>query len=371
MAKEYNSEKEKWLVCALLYFVINRTHSLLDLLLRQSKITANTLTVNHWHREDLIIKIQSRSVSFCLRNLKEANKCTPLRICKNTMRSQEGQIVFVEALPPRQFTKLSKFPFVIQYEISRLQLSKNADKDFWLELESLGDDTVSGCECLYKKVGRCMPSVIRENSSLFFSCEFNCTKAAELSDTSDISSEFKLKQPQRAYGRRMYRHFGADRFLEVSVASNVEDEVIIKLFNHELCFCGRVYRFLWGKKDKSPQTFVLFAEKGTGIPVTKELTVEKLMECCLPRKLNPSLTISQYSKRMKLCFSTTTEGPVINQDCISVLPNFELKGVSEIDGAGLISKAALNLVWQKFKENGGPEVSESLCYSGFQGRIGG
>lgn len=86
------------------------------------------------------------------------------------------------------------------------------------------------------------------------------------------------------------------------------------------------------------------------------------------------MTIQKLTKRMKLLFSTTVPTAVFASEAIKILPDFEVGGFDEIDGCGLISKRALNMVWREYQEkNFVPKEKQTMeCrYSGFQGRLGG
>ena len=197
------------------------------------------------------------------------------------------------------------------------------------------------------------------SNSLFF--------RAELQD----NGQLELHEPEQAYDRRIYRMYGSDRFLEVSVAK-VSDDTVRNFFSESVSVGGRTFRFFWCKKDKNPQAYVLFAEKGCYTPTYEEYTVSEVMERCIPPTNNPELTLGQMAKRMKLNFSVTTVGCQLPPRSVQMLEDFGSNGVTEIDGAGLISRKALDDIWSGYLTKGeNPPKVEACPYSGFQGRLAG
>lgn len=93
----------------------------------------------------------------------------------------------------------------------------------------------------------------------------------------------------------------------------------------------------------------------------------------MPEVLNPNMTLSGYSKRMKLAFSSSTATCVLSSQNVDMLPPFNTPGLEEIDGSGLISRPALNLVWEEWcHHHGDLDLDGNPCpFTGFQGRIGG
>jgi hypothetical protein len=180
----------------------------------------------------------------------------------------------------------------------------------------------------------------------------------------DANNVIRLLPPERANSRRIFRKFGSHRFLHVKVSGDIPDECVIKKCIQKNVLCGRTYTYLWCKAQKSPQCFVLFAERGFGI--TEELTAEQVRDWCIPRELNPGLTIAKELKRMKLSFSKTTPSLVLPDNSVVLIEDiFGESGSLMTDGAGLISKGALNEVWKWHS-------GSTLCpVSSFQGRIGG
>ena len=111
-----------------------------------------------------------------------------------------------------------------------------------------------------------------------------------------------------------------------------------------------------------------------GIGIQERLSAYEVQNACIPRSCNPKLTVAEYSKRMKLCFSRTESCGSIQHGWMEVLPDFHHDGIQEFDGCGLVSPGALAYVWQKYSEQKmtcGIECPEACPFTGFQGRIGG
>lgn len=132
---------------------------------------------------------------------------------------------------------------------------------------------------------------------------------------------------------------------------------------------GRVYRYFWCKRTDNPQVFVLFAEEGVGIP---RYSTSEVYEWCIPSRPNRDLSIASFFKRMKLLFSKTTEGGVLPQNCASIVNDIvSEKENTMTDGCGLISRDALDFVWQSYTHAKSSASCEIRCpYSSFQGRLG-
>ena len=181
----------------------------------------------------------------------------------------------------------------------------------------------------------------------------------------DSYNVMRLLPPERANSRRIFRKFGSHRFLHVKVDANVPDGEMIKKLGDKIVLCGRRYAFLWCKAQKSPQCYVLFAENGFGIDV--EMSVDQVRDWCIPKAMNPALTVAKELKRMKLSFSKTTPTVVLPDNSIELIADIvDANGGPMTDGCGLMSRDALNEIWKHYSG------ASTLCpYSSFQGRIGG
>lgn len=385
LLKSYSTE-DNFLMCGLVYYPKIRSESLLDYLLRQ---TGN----QHW--EDWQDRIESSGVSFFLRS-----KTMPkqLKLEERTPIYHDTKLIVASKVPDKNmFRPKVRFsqhlPYLIQFELKRFKMSNSSDTEFYKELQRRCEQNViSAWRYLYqKKQKRAMPlqnaveewKQCPEKMNMFFRCS--------LSAKGTIG---ELGEPDYAFGRRMYRYYRSDRFLEISVDRNTPFDIIKKVFSNIIVFCGRRFRFMWAKVNKSPQKYICFAESGVGLcrkedrsattsesgvgfRLDEECSVAELMERCIPKSLNPFLTISQFFKRMKLWFSTTVEGPVLNNGSVVTLSDFGSTQtntqINEIDGAGLVSPALLELIKIEYNKNCKKSRgdSELLPYTGFQGRIGG
>jgi RNA dependent RNA polymerase len=181
----------------------------------------------------------------------------------------------------------------------------------------------------------------------------------------DENNVICLQHPQPAVSRRIFRKFGSHRFLHVMVSSKLLDQNVVNKFSEKVMLCGRKYAYLWSKAQKTPQCFVLFAESGFGIE--DEISVDYVRDWCIPKKLNPELTIAKELKRMKISFSKTRPSAVLPENTIEIIPDILSNlGKPMTDGAGLISRCAINEVWKVYSGK-----DEWCPFSSFQGRIGG
>jgi len=164
----------------------------------------------------------------------------------------------------------------------------------------------------------------------------------------------QLLPVESANDRRIFRKFGSHRFLHVNIRSNVSKNTVKKFFseNEKLWVCGRHYTYLWAKATKTPQTFILFAERGMGIGKADEIKVDEVRQWCLPLALNidPPLTIGKELKRFKLNFSKTTASNIIPPNSLRVVDDIEDNfGNIRTDGCGLLSRDALDHIWSGYK----------------------
>jgi RNA dependent RNA polymerase len=183
-----------------------------------------------------------------------------------------------------------------------------------------------------------------------------------------IEGQLQLCPPALEHGnRRIYRMFGRDRLLHLSVSSDVPYDLVHSFLVNPVLVGGRHFRFFWCKMTDHPQVFILFAEHGCGIATEDECTVEMAQSKCIPLKYNPQLTMGQMMKRMQLSFSATTVGCKMPPGSVELVP----ADGQIIDGAGLISRQAMDAVWSGYKQNAGKKHSSSQCPTGFQGRLAG
>jgi RNA dependent RNA polymerase len=349
-------------LCILLDYEERPTKSLFNYLCRVFKAPKTIFLDNHWNEWKR--KIKTDEVSFFLRLPIQVNSNLPLFVLEREHNTAENNIFEVETFKRR---RLTEFPYIIQVALSILGFSSDSDTAFGKTVARyVRREHAQAIGLMYKKKNRPLPSIFASTNEfpLFFRCQLPHDATLE-----DLEAKLVLLQPQRAFDKRIYRQFGSDRFMELTLGPKCSLQHLIALTRFRKC--GRWFRYLWCSKHKSPQAFVLFAEKGIGIPKDKELTVEDAMRMCIPDNENPDLTISKFSKRMKLTFSSTVQGPTITAIDIEMVPNFDIDGFVEIDGAGVISQGLLETVWDHYRKNGGVSSIDRLNYTGFQGRIGG
>jgi RNA dependent RNA polymerase len=177
-----------------------------------------------------------------------------------------------------------------------------------------------------------------------------------------VDGRLDLLEPLRADDKRIFRMYGADRFLEISISKNVTNNTIKDFFSKDVVVANRRFKFFWFKKENGIHP-ILFAVSGQGI---KEIDVESARDRCIPTKMNHDMSLGKWIKRMKLSFSTTTATCVLPPKSVSLLQDFEKVGIAEIDGAGLISSEALKAVCDAYTKE-----KDKKCGSGFQGRLAG
>lgn len=210
----------------------------------------------------------------------------------------------------------------------------------------------------------------REGCSLYFHVSVN--KNVSLNKNPSVCELLKLCAPEEAEDRRIFRRFGSHRFLFVKVPPDLEGELEVQvrgqLLERPFVFCGRRYKFLWCKHTKTPQEYVMFAEKGVGIK--SRIRVEQVRDWCIPMALNGSLTLASEIKRIKLSFSRTTPTVCLPEHSMLVEQDIRVKSNLMTDGCGRVSRDALELIHKSFLEKTGQEW-EGVTPTSFQARIGG
>lgn len=153
-----------------------------------------------------------------------------------------------------------EFPYIIQYELercippSKLDKVKSSVAQKLMQAKGHYDEAL---KYVYESTSeekrqwltvKCMKVI-----GAFFRCSLKMQEEELL---------LRLEPPEEAYNKRLYRRFGSDRFLEVSVDANLDDNKVTTFLSKPLLIAGRVFTFFYCKKDESPQQFVFFAEKG-------------------------------------------------------------------------------------------------------------
>lgn len=251
----------------------------------------------------------------------------------------------------------TEFPFLLSFESDRLGL------DLQEILKNTRPETLSSaCEQLFGKTGMKYPQYL----STLRNAELNnlpLSTALVFQARLSLDGSLHLLEPQRADDKRIFRMYGSDRFLEISISKDVSNHSIKSFLSKVTTVGNRRFKFFWFKREAGIHP-VLFAESGDGID---DVSVQAVRERCIPSASNADLSLGKWVKRMKLNFSTTTATCKLPPNCVSILSDFEEKGVAQIDGAGLISSMALQAVW-----NGYSKGNDVICrFSGFQGRLSG
>jgi RNA dependent RNA polymerase len=263
--------------------------------------------------------------------------------------------------PDMNSFQLSDCPFIICFESERL--GRNIDLSTF---NKLPQKVSTVCEYLFHKTEQCPAMYLK---TLHYAEMNNIPISNTLTFRAELQENGKLQlfEPEKSADRRIFRMYGSDRFLEISFASRVPGEIIIKFLLNPVQVGNRMFRFFWFKREDSIRA-VLFAENGTNI---KKVLVSDVRERCIPTNDNHEMTLGKWVKRMKLNFSTTTVGCMLPAKSVSILNNFEKDDVAEIDGAGLVSSLALQSIWDGYNKYIGNDQNDICPYSGFQGRLAG
>jgi hypothetical protein len=153
-------------------------------------------------------------------------------------------------------------PFLFKFEMQRYGVGN--DEDLAIEVATASDETIEArCKCIQswaEKKGTALASLSPQSLADLEMVFYRCQLPAE--------GPVKLLPPCRAYHRRIYNFFGgSDRFLEMTLEGSLSKDLafrqkVLSILRDGLQLCGRKYGFVWCKKDKNPQSYVLFAEEG-------------------------------------------------------------------------------------------------------------
>lgn len=182
---------------------------------------------------------------------------------------------------------------------------------------------------------------------------------------------FKITPKPMALGesRRVYRKFGADRFLSVSVPKNFvreRREQVCDFLCHPQIICGREYRAFFVKEAKNRTNFTahFFATKGAGL-VGREISLEVLMQWLLCLNKNRNEKAPKLWSRISLALSSTKPSIVFSPEEIRLVPDIEVNGECMTDGCARASPAVFRAIW----ESGILTAKETP--TAVQGRVGG
>jgi RNA dependent RNA polymerase len=260
---------DKLLMSGLLHCAKDRNRSLLDYMVR-----VFGKNVKDWRHLLEPAAGYDATVSFFLRS--ETMSGIKCRLRKQKCSSIAPRIG--TAKPPKQifdeetFQPITRqFPYLIQFELCRLEMSGSLDTEFdnILQRKCLSGERSAWRWLLEKKQKRVTALHHSPDSgSLFYICTL-------LEDGKRLT----LNPPSHIFSRRIYRRFPSDRFLVITVKATTRLQEVQKVLSGALPFCGRTFRFFWAKPSKSPQSYIMFAESGIGIRKDEECNVDTLRNC--------------------------------------------------------------------------------------------
>jgi len=107
-------------------------------------------------------------------------------------------------------------------------------------------------------------------------------------------------------------------YFELRVQSKTPFNELKTLALQPLSLCDRTFRVLWAKKEKSPQSYVFFAEKDKGIKLEDVTEIEIVKNWMIQSNKNPELSVGKFFKRAKLSFSKTVPAGVLPENCLKI-----------------------------------------------------
>lgn len=195
--------------------------------------------------------------------------------------------------------------------------------------------------------------------SLKFDCKPNGTHCRVVPQAIQISKS-----------RRVYRKFGGDRFVSVSVPQAMVyscQKAIIEFLLKPLSICGRVFRAFFVKRSpgSSGVTVHYFATDGSGLE-SKDVNLNQLLEWLLSLNKNRKAAASKLWDRISLSLSSTTPTIIFGADQIRLVPDIKSSSNEDMtDGCAKASPAVFREIWRS-GVLGSKETPTAV-----QGRIGG
>ncbi|KAI9255492.1 RNA dependent RNA polymerase-domain-containing protein [Sporodiniella umbellata] len=182
--------------------------------------------------------------------------------------------------------------------------------------------------------------------------------------TSSITPRISIRAPKIAASNRLFRKYGQDRFFELTVSTSSNPSMTRHFkdyFLKPIILMQRTFRFLFIKDT----TLVFFATEGVDL---EPISIQQVIDWHLPILENWDMSMSKYSSRMTLGYSSSIPTVQFKPSEIEYIDDIYSAGAREVsgcmtDGCGIISCAAM-------KDIMGCQTTDQLPCA-VQGRIGG
>eukprot|EP00581_Thalassiosira_minuscula_P004070 CAMPEP_0183738876 /NCGR_PEP_ID=MMETSP0737-20130205/55664_1 /TAXON_ID=385413 /ORGANISM="Thalassiosira miniscula, Strain CCMP1093" /LENGTH=1209 /DNA_ID=CAMNT_0025973521 /DNA_START=281 /DNA_END=3910 /DNA_ORIENTATION=+ len=300
----------------------------------------------------------------------------------------------------------SNLPFLVRFEMERFNMQSKLGSGDFAERLKVAIDTHEGTQSLTRELISLIYKEKEEHSKAPYD-EFlkRCLENGSQVDDGDSclflfhakltekGVELLPPEPADLLTRRIHRKYGSHRFLDLCCDDECTKSLVLlkkHMNNHlrraKLEVAGRTYGILHSHPNGKKVMFRFFAEKGVGISSCEEISASQVATCCIPRTLNPDLSLTTYMKRINLSFTLTVPSLILKPGMFEVIEDIYADGNNKrimTDGCGLISREALNKVYSRYtdsleqrhrilgKTNTVRHTEASCPYSSFQGRIGG
>lgn len=170
-----------------------------------------------------------------------------------------------------------------------------------------------------------------------------------------------LKTPELGPSDRFARRWGSDRFLTLSLSKDVlrTEEKVIDFLCHPFVLGDRVFR-AFDAKDGNVFMFctneiVEGRRINTNRTLPGGLSLQEFLAWHNPLELNPKQTMAKWASRFALGRSNSAPVLRLEEDAIIPIPDIESESGSDMtDGAGLINKAGLRLIYDRVEMDSWP-----------------
>lgn len=167
--------------------------------------------------------------------------------------------------------------------------------------------------------------------------------------------------------RRIYRKYGADRFLSVTVVTSIvrtHANELKRFLQNPLMICGRRYRVFFARPTQEALYAHYFATDGAGLQ-GREVSMDALMEWLLSLNKNCTEKAPKLWSRISLALSSTKPSIVFTRDQIRIVEDIESTSRECMtDGCARASPAVFREIWLS------GVLSSKETPTAIQGRIG-
>ncbi|KAG9299012.1 hypothetical protein G9A89_020325 [Geosiphon pyriformis] len=258
---------------------------------------------------------------------------------------------------PNHLEHLSRLEYYKTFEIARYmkpfgKLDGNLinwDALIKIPLTEIHDIMINWYKKYLHKDPQPIYNVLPKRSSRYITNSSNIKSSIILSATLEwkghAPAQLTLNPLKRGPSKRIFRKYGADRFLSLKLDADTQKfgkedrERLEKLLLTPINLMGRIFEFFYGKEN----TIFYFATKGRELD---SVTICELINWHIPlEETNLGLPVSKFVSRIALCLSDTIPTILFEPHQIRlVYDETSPDGTCMTDGCGMISLGAMERI---------------------------